>query len=104
MRRGEEHLDLSKRRGRGMRIMQNCLNLASHRIVSDEEQSHATDGDTGDAATTKAPTGAASPSSPAQDAASPSSARSAAGASRASLPKITSASKSARTPRRGSQS
>merc|ERR1719352_1361125 len=36
MRRGEEHLDLSKKRGRGMRIMQNCLNLGTSRAASDE--------------------------------------------------------------------
>merc|ERR1719352_900632 len=45
MPRGEEHLDLSKKRGRGMRIMQNCLNLGTSRAASDEEHSHATDGD-----------------------------------------------------------
>jgi len=38
MRRGEEHLDLSKKRGRGMRIMQNCLNLGTSRAASDEER------------------------------------------------------------------
>lgn len=31
LRRGEEHLHLSKSRGRGTRIMQNCLNMTSHR-------------------------------------------------------------------------
>jgi len=31
LRRGEEHLELSKRRGRGTRIMQNCLSMAPHR-------------------------------------------------------------------------
>jgi len=31
LRRGEEHLDLSRRRGRGTRIMQSCLSSAPHR-------------------------------------------------------------------------
>eukprot|EP00929_Paragymnodinium_shiwhaense_P004596 TRINITY_DN10567_c0_g1_i1.p1 TRINITY_DN10567_c0_g1~~TRINITY_DN10567_c0_g1_i1.p1 ORF type:complete len:612 (+),score=152.58 TRINITY_DN10567_c0_g1_i1:138-1973(+) len=31
LRRGEEHLNLGRRRGRGMRIMQNCLNTQPHR-------------------------------------------------------------------------
>merc|ERR1712151_192959 len=31
LRRGEEHLDLSRRRGRGTRIKQSCLSAAPHR-------------------------------------------------------------------------
>merc|ERR1719230_1102397 len=86
MRRGEEHLDLSKKRGRGMRIMQNCLNLVSHRQVADEEQSHATDGDIGDGSMPKSSGGPGGVGSSAQDA-GPNSARAAARASRASLPR-----------------
>lgn len=94
MRRGEEHLDLSKKRGRGMRIMENCLNIASHRPVSEEERSPLIDDNLdGDGA------GGASGS---DATACPNSARCLDRASRASLPKISSASKSARTPRRSS--
>merc|ERR1719183_602066 len=101
MRRGEEHLDLSKKRGRGMRIMQNCLNLASHRVVADEEQSHVTEGDTTEAIVTSRSTAAGAGGASSGPDAAPNSAR--VRASRASLPKITSALKSARTPRRSSK-
>jgi hypothetical protein len=100
MRRGEEHLLLSNKRGRGMRIMQNCLNLASHRVVEDDEQSHITDTDAADA---KLSPSAASGPGTSPDAAARARAA-AARASRASLPKITSATKSPRSARRGSNS
>jgi hypothetical protein len=102
MRRGEEHLDLSKKRGRGMRIMQNCLNLVSHKVVTDEasqEQGALTDGDPD--TISKSSAGGGAGTAAAQEC-SAGCAR-ASYASRASLPKITSASKSARTPRRNSK-
>lgn len=100
MRRGEEHLDLSKRRGRGMRIMQNCLNLVSHKVAEDEDQPQASEDDSVDA--TAKPGGLASagaghgasgdsPSSPASARVNRS--------SRASLPRITGASKTPRSAR-----
>lgn len=90
MRRGEEHLDLSKKRGRGMRIMQNCLNLVSHKPLADEEQqSQATDRDGPMSLSESTNTGPPSPSEKG------SSAR----ASRANLPKLVGASKTGRTPR-----
>mmetsp|Transcript_34667 Transcript_34667/g.63244 ORF Transcript_34667/g.63244 Transcript_34667/m.63244 type:complete len:577 (-) Transcript_34667:58-1788(-) len=93
MRRGEEHLDLSKKRGRGMRIMQNCLNLVSHKPLADEEQSQATDRDGTMNGSQSASTGPPSPSEKGAGAR----------ASRASLPKLTGASKTGRTPRRASR-
>lgn len=94
MRRGEEHLDLSKKRGRGMRIMQSCLNLASHKTFSDEDATE----DSTDLVLTKSSGGAAATGGTfgGQPDASPGgSTRSEARAARASMPKITSATKNA---------
>jgi len=37
LRHGEEHLDLAKKRGRGMRIMHNCLNHQPHQAPADDK-------------------------------------------------------------------
>jgi Ca2+-binding EF-hand superfamily protein len=88
MRRGEEHLDLSKKRGRGMRIMQNCLNLVSHKPVSSESNPDLEDTDENEDKSGDLPAAVATASPDSV----PTSART--NASLPSLPKITSATKS----------